>query len=168
MKRIGPTRIGRASGLPGQRGAVLYVALVMLVLLALLGVAAMQVTGLQERMTADYYAGSQAFQNAEAVARELERSLTRQVNTGTESIKIDQPLCTNGGFDPVKWANAKPRTSNTHIRRIDKCTSGISSMSQGKAPLNDDPNLIFQVSAYATDRIRDTASDAVVDTIFVP
>jgi type IV pilus assembly protein PilX len=156
-----------APGSRSQRGAVLYVALVILVLLALLGIAAMQVTSLQERMTADYYATSQAFQNAEGVAREVERTLMKQVN-GAETIKIDQPLCTGAGFDPVKWADAKPRTSNTYIRRIDKCTSGISSVSQGKAPLNDDPNLIFQVSAYAADRVKDTASDAVVDTIFVP
>lgn len=168
MGRIGPMQLKPAPGSRGQRGAVLYVALVILVLLALLGIAAMQVTSLQERMTADYYATSQAFQNAEGVAREVERTLMSQVNGAAGSIKIDQPLCTGAGFDPVKWADAKPRTSNTYIRRIDKCTSGISSVSQGKAPLNDDPNLIFQVSAYAADRIKDTASDAVVDTIFVP
>ena len=37
-----------------QSGAVLYVALVMLVLLALIGIVAMQVAGLQERMSANY------------------------------------------------------------------------------------------------------------------
>ncbi|MCM5640131.1 PilX N-terminal domain-containing pilus assembly protein, partial [Xanthomonas hortorum] len=37
-----------------QSGAVLYVALIMLILLALLGIAGMQVTGLQERMAFNY------------------------------------------------------------------------------------------------------------------
>ena len=37
-----------------QRGAVLYVVLIMLVLMALLGIAGMQVTSMQERMAANY------------------------------------------------------------------------------------------------------------------
>ncbi len=43
-----------------QRGAVLYVALIMLILLALLGIAGMQVAGLQERMAANYRAANRA------------------------------------------------------------------------------------------------------------
>ena len=52
-----------------QQGAVLYVALIMLVLLALLGVIGMQVAGMQERMAAGYRATSMAFQNADLPAR---------------------------------------------------------------------------------------------------
>ena len=37
-----------------QHGAVLYVALIMLILLALIGVVGMQVAGMQERMSSDY------------------------------------------------------------------------------------------------------------------
>ena len=36
-----------------QSGAALYVALIMLILLALIGIVAMQVAGLQERMSAN-------------------------------------------------------------------------------------------------------------------
>ncbi|KAG1065868.1 hypothetical protein G6F40_017798 [Rhizopus arrhizus] len=50
-----------------QRGAVLYVALVMLILLALLGIAGMQVAGMQEKMAANYRAANRAFQNSEGV-----------------------------------------------------------------------------------------------------
>ena len=43
------------SRFPGrQRGAVLYVALIMLLLLAMIGVVGLQVTGLQERMSSNY------------------------------------------------------------------------------------------------------------------
>ena len=54
-----------------QRGAVLYVALIMLILLALLGITAMQVTGLQERMTGSYRSTNMAFQNAEGDSRSV-------------------------------------------------------------------------------------------------
>ena len=49
-----------------QEGAALYVALMILVLLALIGIVGMQVAGLQERMAANYLATNQAFQAAEA------------------------------------------------------------------------------------------------------
>jgi hypothetical protein len=48
-----------------QRGAVLFVALIMLLLLTLLGVTAMQVTTLQERMAGNLRLQQQAFENTE-------------------------------------------------------------------------------------------------------
>ncbi|MGO4778081.1 PilX N-terminal domain-containing pilus assembly protein, partial [Lysobacter sp. 2RAB21] len=64
-------RIRRAFPTPpsAQRGAVLYVALIMLVLLALIGITAMQVTGLQERMTSSYRSTNMAVQSAGGRAR---------------------------------------------------------------------------------------------------
>ena len=47
------------------RGAVLFVALILLLLLTLLGVTAMQVTLLQERMSGNYRAQQQAFERSE-------------------------------------------------------------------------------------------------------
>lgn len=61
---------------PGrQRGVVLAVALIMLVILTLLGVSAMQVTSLEERMTGNARDRNLAFQSAEAALREGERQL---------------------------------------------------------------------------------------------
>ncbi len=48
-----------------QRGAVLFIALILLLLLTLLGVTAMQVTLLQERMSGNFRAQQQAFERAE-------------------------------------------------------------------------------------------------------
>lgn len=152
-----------------QRGAVLYVALIMLILLALLGITALQVTGLQERMTANYRATNRAFQNAEAVARGVERDLLGQVNSsGREVLAIDQPLCLDASFDATTWAENNKRVGAKHTRRIDHCTTGLSSASSGKEPRSEDPNLIFQVTAFAVDETRDAGSEAVIDTIFVP
>lgn len=162
-----PVRIG------AQRGAVLYVALIMLILLALIGITALQVTGLQERMTASYRSTNMAFQNAEGRARGKESDLQRQVQSGgAEAIALDETLCTNG-FDPSAWAKtlkyADPLPAKlSYTRRIDECVSGGTGIGMGTMPLSENTNLIFQVTAYAVDRGTNPGSDAVIDTIFVP
>lgn len=156
-----------------QRGAVLYVALIMLILLALLGITAMQVTGLQERMTGSYRSTNMAFQNAEGRARGKEGDLQRQVQSGgAESIDLDETVCT-AGFDPSAWAEtlkyANPLPAKlSYTRRIDECISGGTGIGMGTAPISENTNLIFQVTAYAVDRGANPGSDAVIDTIFVP
>ncbi|MFD0322517.1 pilus assembly PilX family protein [Lysobacter gummosus] len=168
-------RIRRSFPMPpsAQRGAVLYVALIMLILLALIGITAMQVTGLQERMTSSYRSTNMAFQNAEGRARGKESDLQRQVQSaGTEAIDLDQPLCTSG-FDPSAWAEklkyADPLPAKlSFTRRIDECVSGGTGIGMGTVPLSENTNLIFQVTAYAVDHGTNPGSDAVIDTIFVP
>lgn len=55
--------------LANQRGAVLVVGLLLLVVLTLIGVASMQMTTLQERMAGNMREQEQAFQSAEAALR---------------------------------------------------------------------------------------------------
>ena len=165
-------RTGRSiAGPRSQRGAVLYVALMMLVLLALIGVTAMQVTGLQERMTASYRSANLAFQGAEGRAREREIAIARQVkSSGVEALQIDAPICSAEGFDPSGWAESLKYadTKLSYVRRIDECVSAGGSISSGKEPVSENTNLIFQVTAYAVDRGTNPGSDSVIDTIFVP
>ncbi|HEY9255145.1 MAG TPA: PilX N-terminal domain-containing pilus assembly protein, partial [Stenotrophomonas sp.] len=70
------TSVATRLGAGQQQGAVLYVALIMLVLLALIGVVGMQVASMQERMSANYLAANQAFQQAEAQVRGREAEIT--------------------------------------------------------------------------------------------
>ena len=58
-------RQGRATASRRQRGAVLIVSLVLLVILTLLGVSMMNTTKLEERMAANIQEATQAFQSAE-------------------------------------------------------------------------------------------------------
>jgi type IV pilus assembly protein PilX len=58
-----------------QRGAVLVVGLIFLVILTLMGVTAMRTTNLEERMAGNTYDRHIAFQAAEAALREAERWL---------------------------------------------------------------------------------------------
>ncbi len=56
----------RRDSMHSQRGAVLFVSLIILILLTLLGVSAMQVTMLQERMSGNYRASQLAFERSES------------------------------------------------------------------------------------------------------
>lgn len=154
-----------------QGGAVLYMALIILILLALIGVVGMQVAGLQERMSANYRSANLAFQNAEAQARLQECALEDLVNrtstTGCPTITPDQ-FCDNG-FDPVGWAQdfGMAGGAQTNARLIGPCISGNTSIDMG-APVNEDPNPIYQVTVYATDVPANPAADAAIDIIFRP
>lgn len=154
-----------------QRGAVLYVALVMLILLALLGIAGMQVAGMQEKMASNYRATNVAFQNAEGVARRSENAVESIANR--TSVASDAPLAATDiqdncdvAFDPVAWGRARALTTTqaVNVRRIDSCVIGAGSLSMGK-PL-DPVTPIYQITTFATDTPTDSSSTASVDTIF--
>lgn len=173
MNKFRSRRVSSMAPPRAQRGAVLYVALMMLVLLALIGITALQVTGLQERMTSSYRATNVAFQNAEGRARGSEADLQRQVQSaGNEVIDIDEPFC-EAGYDPSGWARTMKYSNPlpaklSHTRRIDECVSGGTGIGMGTTPISENTNLIFQVTAYAVDYGTNPGSDAVIDTIFVP
>jgi type IV pilus assembly protein PilX len=160
-----------------QRGAVLYVALIMLVLIALLGVASMQVSTLQERMSANYRNTNLAFQNAESSAREAECFLGARVNrtpTGTcapASLAVEE-IC-ESSFDAASWAQARSMAGvpadRVNMRSIGKCIAGQASLALGReAERGGEPNPVFQITAYATDYATNPTADAAVDTVFMP
>lgn len=79
---------------PGrERGAVLLFSLMMLLLLTIVGVTAMQMTTLQERMAGGYRDRHMAFQGAEAALREGERLLNQATvpefySNGTDGLYV--------------------------------------------------------------------------------
>jgi len=155
-----------------QRGAVLYVALMMLILLALLGIVGMQVAGLQERMAANYLGVNEAFQAAEADVRLRECFIEGMVNrtgacaAGTADIV---QIC-DDGFDSTDWAAQMaadvPQVDRVSLRAIGPCISGNSGLDMGIGPINEDPNPVYQVTVYATNAAA--TANAAVDTIFRP
>lgn len=172
-----PCRPGRAD----QRGAVLYIAMIMLVLLTLIGVVGMRVAGMQERMSANYRTVNLSFQNAEGVAREAECSIEALVNRSTSSgcPTITPNLICDDGFDPTEWAEARTlaEVDRVNARLIGPCISGNTALDMGGA-VNEDPNPIYQITAFATDQTDlDTtvgttrpaaSSSSTIDTIFRP
>lgn len=160
-----------------QRGAVLYIALIMLVLIALLGIVAMQVSGLQEKMAANYRNTNLAFQNAENRASTAECFLDNLVNrrssTGCVPGTVNIEEICDSGFDATNWATTTSMSStpaaSTNMRSIGKCISGQSSLGMGRtAERGGDPNPVYQITVYATDTPLSPSADAAIDTIFMP
>jgi type IV pilus assembly protein PilX len=96
-----------------QRGVALVVALVLLLVATLLGLAASRGTALQERMSSNSYDRSLAFQRAEAALRAAEQQIT-----------IDWRIASLGGIDctvaacPIFPANTFTGT-NANWRDVD-------------------------------------------------
>ena len=156
-----------------QRGAVLYIALIMLVLLALLGIVGMQVAGLQERMSSNSRAVNLAFQETEALTRSAECALEDMINrtstAGCTAVAATDIQSCDTGFDPGNWAAGRSfaETGAVNARLIGPCISGNSTLDMGGA-VNEDPNPIYQVTAYRVDDPANPTAQAVIDTIFRP
>lgn len=148
-----------------QRGAVLYVALIMLILLALIGVVGMQVAGMQERMSSDYRTLNIAFQRAEGVARQKEQEIGATLNSG-EVFPADVVAC-SGAYNPAIWANAVTAAADDRTRRLDTCFPGGSSKKVG-AKQNEQTANVYQVTAYSRDQAIGGTSEAVIDTVYIP
>lgn len=144
----------------------------MLLLLALLGVAGMQVAGMQEKMAANYRAANRSFQNTEAVVRSTETAVEAianlsevpagsLVNAGSVGQNCED------GFDPVTWGRAQVTSAvpAVKVRQIDQCGGpGGSALDMGQT--TDKPTATFQITAYAADDPANPTSSSVIDTIF--
>lgn len=162
----------RLSAPRSQRGVVLYIAMIVLILLALIGIVGMQVAGMQEKMAANYRNVNQAFQGAEQGVRRrecyAEDVVNRTANCTAFAVPI-QEIC-DSGFDPTNWAAGMalntPAADQVSLRSIGRCISGNSSLDMGTTPVSEDPNPVYQVTVYAVNNAAN--ADAAVDTIFRP
>ncbi|MBS7456663.1 pilus assembly PilX family protein [Coralloluteibacterium stylophorae] len=158
-----------------QRGAVLYVALIMLILLALIGITAMQVAGLQERMSSNYRAVNLAFQNAEALARTAEcniEDMENRVAMRCEQVVTAADISETCGVDAGAWVDQQdfPAVPTPNVRKIDQCIAGESNIAMGVGPVGEvSPISIYQITAYQTDMPGDgetPTSAAAIDSVF--
>ena len=83
-----------------QRGAALFLSLLLLVLLTVTGVAAVQESGFESRMARNAHDGLLAFQAAEAALASGERMLQR---FGSPMVALDAVLPVRGYADPAPW-----------------------------------------------------------------
>ncbi len=145
-----------------QQGAVLYVALIMLILLALIGVVGMQVATLQERMSANFLAANMAFQRAEQVARQAETLVMGGGATQFEDC--------SAGFQPQAWIDGRGAgvAQDSRVVNISVCTGKCSS--GFGAELSDDTcKDQYRITSFARDRANaaESSSLAAIDTIFI-
>jgi len=148
-----------------QQGAVLYIALILLILLALIGIVGMRVTGMQERMSANYMRTNQAFQLAEQDARGIEAAIQTAVDGAAGTYTANQEVC-SPVFDPLTWAEGVTAATATYTRRIDKCFAA-SSLKLG-AKQSEQTGNIYEVTVLSSDDPANASATAVIDTIFIP
>lgn len=162
-----------------QRGAVLYIALIMLVLLALIGLVAMQVASMQERMAANYNAMNMAFQRVEGLVRNVECNLEDLENRRSHSCvdrisAISISYRCDDGHDTGVWVSQQSLSSAPAIsvRKIDECVVGESIIAMGVGPMGEtSPIVMYQISGYDTDfenaaGAPSPTTAAAVDTVF--
>lgn len=148
-----------------QRGAVLYVAMIMLILLALIGIIGMQVAGLQEKMSSNYRSVNLAFQNAETSARGVETDIQASLIGDAATYAATQELC-SPTFDPLTWADGVAANAEVYTRRVDKCFPS-SSLRVG-SKLNEEAGNIYEISVLASDFPANSTATAVISTIYIP
>ncbi len=154
-----------------QRGATLFVALTILILLTLLTLSTAQVTGLQERMAGIYRADNQAFQSAEEELRNTERA-----------ILSDATVCDQGADNslPSNWRDGTVNLTQTaNTRRLENLNLPVPSQTSGIL-LNGDLRfgqsrtpggencLVFRVSNIQGDVANGPTSRAIVQSIYLP
>ena len=144
-----------------QGGAALYVALIMLILLALIGIVGMQVATLQERMSANYLASNMAFQRAEMVVRNGEVDVINGLANQYEDCATS--------FDPQNWADAVGAgvASDMRLRNISICTGQCSVA--GGADGSESLCNFYRITGFSrdTDTAATSSSLAAIDTTFI-
>ena len=151
-----------------QRGAVLFIALMMLIILTLLGLSAAQVTSLQERMAAAYRADRIALENAESRLAQMER-------TTTQTPASNNILCEtlySGVTQAAAWRRGSQLTTETTVENLQHKTSRFVTIAGGldagvAQEIGDTKCLFLQISAHASDGAGDT-SRAIVQSIYTP
>lgn len=150
-----------------QRGAALYVAMIMLLLLTLIGVAAMQVASLQQRMATNFNDFALAFQRAEGLLRQNEFELQRSFDTNALRAET---YCLG---DATSWANVLDPSDvpRSDVRKIigGSCPGSrpIDPTEEGGIPAPGE--LDYQLLAAAADRDAgsDPTSVVVIETVYV-
>lgn len=148
-----------------QHGAVLFTAMMLLIVLSMLALSAAMVTGLQERMAGTYRAEHLAFQHTEARLRATERSLA----TVNDPCHADVP-------DPsAVWAESPPPASQASYRNMaigpaSRAFAWRGSSRAGQpAVVGDIRCAYFEISAVASDTgDADATAHAVVRSVYVP
>jgi type IV pilus assembly protein PilX len=104
---------------PRQRGAVLFIALVMLLLLTLIGITAMQVTLLQERMAGGFRVQHQAFEQTEGTLKATRSSLNADANSsGPLYYSADATLTTANALPWAAWLDTEPTVPDDGLTQV--------------------------------------------------
>lgn len=151
-----------------QHGAVLFVALIVLILLTLLGITAAQVTVLQERMSGNFRVQQLAFERAEG---EMSKGRDAASNPLTAYDTISDLPKSLGPSNESPWASWLTSAAE-HVETSVRACGGACPQRLGSA-VGEDPNRkprFYVISAQQKDLATsgdETAAWATVQTIYV-
>lgn len=143
----------------------LYVAMIMLLLVSLIGVSAMQVSNMQQRMAVNYNDFGMAFQRAEGALRESEFQLQRQIDLDPNRILDYCVVNANAWGQPIS-PQSIPGVSVRELTGGASCSAAPGGIDPTKKEAGD--NRRFQLVAAAADRDAAESPSAVVvvETVF--
>jgi type IV pilus assembly protein PilX len=148
------------------RGAALFMALMLLIVMSLLGLTAARVMSMQERMAGNYRQQNVVFQGAETEARDRERQVLQSVQRTLLNLDIASPV-TEGTTPPWgSWLSGYPAGEAGVMEELDK-TMGFGSLEAG-SPALPDYYRISAVSVEGSSAASRAAAVAAVQTVFVP
>jgi type IV pilus assembly protein PilX len=160
-------RLTRKRALRHQRGAALFVSMMILILLSLLAISASQVTGLQEKMVQAYWADVRAFEGAEERLRVAERELRAQA-VAIECPEVDESA-------PPLWVQPSnpPAIAGQHAINLSQGEQSRGSGVGGSLAIGAQDAAqcaYFLLSASENDARNDddARSWAVVQSVYVP
>lgn len=139
-----------------QNGAVLFVALIMLLLLTLLAVTGMQVTILQERMSGNFRAQTVAFERAEGKMAEGRDLVSDPLRAYDYVSDVPVPLPADNAMPWSSWLNTYPPVVRDETRT--RVCGGRCPERRGSI-VGDDPNKKPRFYVI-TGQERDPAGDA--------
>lgn len=166
--RVSPIPFQSAHAPSRQRGAALFVALMLLIVLSLLSLSASQVTGLQERMASTYRADEIAFERGEARLRQTEDAIAVNVDPCFTSVAVGNPI---PNWQANSTTAAMSHTENLSRGPASRALAMRGSIQAGKpAAPGDAQCMYFRVSTRDFDTTTQAASTsaAIVQSIYVP
>jgi type IV pilus assembly protein PilX len=147
-----------------QRGAALFVGLMVLILLALLGLSGMQAASLQERMAGNYRTSNLAFQRGERELRDVEAEMQQVTNANGLVTPTETGECPT--VDATGWASRDTAGDAHKSARLTACITGWSVYregDQGRTPVE-----VFLILGKDSDRPGSDTSIAMLESIYIP
>jgi len=151
-----------------QRGAALFVALIMLILLTLLAVAASQISLLQERMSGSFRAQNLAFQNSEGAVAE-QRDVARDPLKSYDTISDIPVGLVDGNKSPWSgWLDTFSNRAQTSTRACGGACPERKGSAVGEDPARKPKFYVISSQQKDADATDDSvAAWASVQTIYV-
>ncbi len=147
-----------------QEGFILFICLVFLMVITILGIAAMENSIQQERMSGGYRSVDVAFQEAEAELRGRESEI-EDTFSANRVYEADTSDCVSETAE--QWANRQP-TASTWTQRIDLC-DGTSSLAMGRSQTLETDQRYRVISLNQTGTgPQNRGARVVLETIYIP